>query len=267
MFWNIRNRDLGSLVAAIAHRHDLDVLILAEGGSISVAQFLRTLNRAPGDNYRFHYVEGQTRIQIYSRYPSKWVRKALDAGGVSIRRLHLPWADDVTLVAVHLPSKLRWHSGEQQDYCCRVREYIDDVEGRFGHQRTIVVGDLNMNPFEHGIVSSEGLHATMSRHVAARRKRTVAGEERSFFYNPMWRHFGERDTPPGTYYYQHSTPLCYFWNMFDQVLVRPVLLDAFPDDKLRILTSAGDTNLVDKRGRPDSRNVSDHLPIMFKLEM
>ena len=42
-----------------------------------------------------------------------------------------------------------------------------------------------------------------------------------FFYNPMWGHFGDAlDGPPGSYYDARSEAVAYFWNVFDQVLIR-----------------------------------------------
>ena len=31
----------------------------------------------------------------------------------------------------------------------------------------------------------------------------------------------------GTFYYENAEPVCYFWNMYDQVLLRPELLEGF----------------------------------------
>ena len=84
----------------------------------------------------------------------------------------------------------------------------------------------------------------------------------------MWAHFGDRpNRPPGTFYSARSTPLSYFWNIFDQVLIRPALLDAFEDDRLQILTTSGQSPLVDATGRPHKRIGSDHLPILFQLRL
>ncbi|MCL4205217.1 MAG: hypothetical protein KJ000_22265 [Pirellulaceae bacterium] len=246
----------------------MDMLILAEGDGIPAARFLATINSRGDSNLRFHNVVGQQKIRIYSRFPERAVAPVFDSGGISIRHVCAPGCRDFIMVAAHLPSKLRWQPGEQQDLCCRLRDFIEYAETQCGHQRTIVVGDLNMNPFEHGMVSSEGLHGVMARHDVKRKKRVVHGFDRYLFYNPMWAHFGERPNgPPGTYYSARSTPLSYYWNIFDQVLVRPDLLDSFPDDHLRILTKAGDMHLVGPTGRPDKTRVSDHLPILFQLRL
>jgi hypothetical protein len=78
-----------------------------------------------------------------------------------------------------------------------------------------------MNPFETGLVSAAGLNSVMSRRVASRETRKVQGREYRFFYNPMWSHFGDaRDDTAGSYYYDAGEHVNYYWNMFDQVLLR-----------------------------------------------
>lgn len=111
----------------------------------------------------------------------------------------MPLGDSILVVAAHLPSKL-WKKTEDQILASmRVARYIRDAESRVGHSRTIVIGDLNMNPFETGVVGSEGFHAIMDRRIAASGSRTVSGEQCSFFYNPTWGTFGDLDgKPPGT---------------------------------------------------------------------
>jgi hypothetical protein len=53
--------------------------------------------------------------------------------------------------------------------------------------------------------------------------------------------------------------------MFDQVLLRPSLMDSLAE--LRILDSDGQGPLVTERGRPRSSTASDHLPILFRLDL
>lgn len=53
--------------------------------------------------------------------------------------------------------------------------------------------------------------------------------------------------------------------MFDQVLIRPDLLEAFDNKDLMILTSDGVTSFISRQGLPDSTVASDHLPLLFKL--
>jgi hypothetical protein len=124
-----------------------------------------------------------------------------------------------------------------------------------------------MNPFEDGITGALALHAVMTRTLAERVERVVQGTRYRFFYNPMWGCFGDRTVgPPGTYYHRSATVIELFWHMFDQVLLRPVLMDLLHD--LVILDNIGSESLLTKpSGRPSLTVGSDHLPLTFRLQL
>jgi hypothetical protein len=125
-----------------------------------------------------------------------------------------------------------------------------------------------VNPFEPGVVSAYGLHGVMSRSTAKRQQRVIQGKPYSFFYNPMWSLFGDHaGGPPGTYYYDSSDFNELFWHMFDQVLIRPDILDRFRNESLQIVTSDGCASLLGDSGRPDGNVGSDHLPLLFSLTL
>jgi hypothetical protein len=82
----------------------------------------------------------------------------------------------------------------------------------------------------------------------------------------MWGLLGDRAIgPPGSYYYSASSSIEYFWHLFDQVLLRPELMDTLK--VLEILHTDGESSLLNQLGRPDSRTASDHLPILFRLDL
>ena len=171
-------------------------------------------------------------------------------------------------MAVHLPSKLYWNESSQALESTELARLIVEQEAAAGHARTLLVGDLNMNPFEIGMAGAVGLHGVMTRQLASRQTRTIQGREYPFFYNPMWSRFGDRASgPAGTYYYDSAEHVNYFWNLFDQVLLRPSLLDRFSNDQLQILTVAGKVPLIREDGRINASVASDHLPILFRLDL
>jgi hypothetical protein len=123
-----------------------------------------------------------------------------------------------------------------------------------------------MNPFESGLVDASGFHAVMDRTTALQESRKVKGQQYPFFYNPMWNYLGDiSDFTPGTHFYRKSNKVVYFWNMFDQVLLRPALLPYFAEDSVRIITEHGTTSLLDSNNRPNKQQYSDHLPILLTL--
>ncbi|MGA2882350.1 MAG: endonuclease/exonuclease/phosphatase family protein [Bryobacteraceae bacterium] len=265
LFWNINRKAVAQVVAELAMTLKVDVVILAES-AISPSSLLATLNSAAGSG--FHLSSGVSKgITILTRFSREFLRPVFESDHVSMGRLMLPARSEILLAAVHLPSKLYWSNESQSFECVELARRIAEEEDRLGHQRTVLVGDMNMNPFEPGLVSSIGLNAVTSRRIAERETRTVQGRAYRLFYNPMWGHFGDvRGDTAGSYFYDSAEHLNYFWNVFDQVLLRPELAKRFNSDQLSIVKSVGARFLVRGDGRPDATLYSDHLPIVFELD-
>ena len=173
----------------------------------------------------------------------------------------------VIVVAVHMPSQLHRNDPDQVEFAQQLRDTIEELEKDQGHDRTIVVGDLNMNPFHDGAVLANALHAVMDMGTASPGRRKVGSKYHRFFYNPMWGLMGDQSAgPAGTYYYRSAVQRCYFWNTFDQVLLRPSIMREFDHSGLSVLTRAGSRELLTKKGIPDKR-ISDHLPIVFRIHL
>jgi hypothetical protein len=266
LYWNTNRKPLYTEICALTRAHDIDVIILSEFAD-SPASLIEHLNS--GGAQDFQYAPGQCeRIKIFARFSSTFLTPKAEDDYVSIRQLKLPSRQEILLVAAHLPSKLYQSEDSLALQCPEFARTIMEQEVKVGHQRTLLVGDLNMNPFEKGVVSANGLNAVMSRQVASRKSKTVMSRQYPFFFNPMWAQFGDRqDGPPGTYYYERSELVNYYWNVFDQVMVRPELMDRFDGKKVRIPTKIGETSLLFENGRPNNQDFSDHLPLLFEVEL
>ena len=117
---------------------------------------------------------------------------------MTVRRVRVPALPEFLLVAAHLsPSKMSFSPESQQAGIQELAQTVRDIEADQALP-SIVMGDLNVDPFEPALISAAGLHAVMDQRIAARGKRVVQDVEYPFFYNPMWRHFGDQGpTPPG----------------------------------------------------------------------
>ena len=263
MFWNVGGKPIGQLIAAAALSVNADCVVLCEC-PMSPSEVVRHLNHHAPD---YQYAIGECEhVSFFTKFEPHFLVPTFENARISIRRLSLPARQDILIAGAHLPSRLFFSGESLAQECCYLAAYIGKEEELVGHKRTVLMGDLNVNPFESGVVGTAGLHAVLSRNVATRGNRTVQDRRHHFFYNPMWSHFGDREEcPPGTYYYDRAEAVNYFWNIYDQVLLRPELLEGFSGDSLRVLTAAGPTPLLDLSGRPDKVNASDHLPIVFDL--
>ena len=266
LYWNTNRKPLTSAIATLVRAHEVDILILSEYPS-SPASMLKSLNSGARADFQFAFGLCE-RIRIFTRFSSSFLTAIYEDGRVSIRHLTLPAQRQTLIVAVHQPSKLFWSEDSQAFECTGLSRTVIEQETKVGHRNTVLIGDLNMNPFEKGLVSANGLNAVSSRQVASRGSRHVLSRHYPFFFNPMWAHFGDRrGQPPGSYYYDRAELVNYYWNVFDQVMVRPDIMERCDGEGIKILTTAGDVSLLRNDGTPNSKDFSDHLPLLFEVEL
>lgn len=266
MFWNIGRTAGGEAIGNLCRENDVDILLLAEA-EIPSARLTTEINQVT-DSTRtiWELPHLGSRIRALTRFATGYVEPVFDDGHVKMLHLRPPVGLPLLIVAVHLPSKL-WAGADDQQY--RVRRLRLDIvaaEGRVGHQNTVVIGDLNMNPFEDAMTAADGLHGVMDKQLAARPARTVQGQVWDYFYNPMWSRLGDDSTgPPGTYWHAGSGLVSHVWNTFDQVLLRPSLLPCYDPRRLLVPDRIGERPILHfGRGRT---GLSDHLPVVVGLSI
>lgn len=263
MFWNVNGRAQPDLIAAACRAERVDVLILAEAGTAGRALH-RALNCERQTAWFSEVLPAAPRLRLFSRLPEGTIRPVHDGRHHAIRRMTATGGIEILLVAAHLPSRLHCSSEEQYFYARKLRGHIVRAEQQAGHANTVVIGDLNMNPFDQGMVAADAIHGMVSKRIAEGISRRYAGSEHEFFYNPMWSRLGDESTgPPGTYFRRDSGLESLFWHTFDQVLLRPGLLPYYGSDSVRVITRVGDHPLADEH-RID-RSIGDHLPIVLEL--
>lgn len=267
LFWNIAGSSIEDLIVILASSYAPDILVLAEC-TLDPNRLLVALSAvSPDYQWATSPSNACDKLLFFTKFDSNYLVPMDESSRVSIRRLQLPARREIVVAGAHLPSKLFFGSDSQFLECVNLARRIEAVEEAAGHRRTILLGDLNVNPFEPGVMAAGGLHAVTTREIATRGSRIVQDKQYNFFYNPMWKYFGDRhDGPPGTYYLEKAEEMNYFWNTFDQVLVRPEVLSGLTQDGVQVLTKAGTISLVDNRGRPDRKHASDHLPILVNLD-
>lgn len=265
LFWNLKNKPLQREVAALARERAADIIVLAEYDGTD-EELLSELNEGGVNGFSAIPKGLCERIRIFSRISGSNFEQLEASSRYTIHRIGDWRPDPIILVSVHLPSKRNRSDEDQLSYAIGFSDTIRKIEEREGHQRTLLLGDLNMNPFESGMVNAKGLHAVMSQVVAREESRIVDGIIYPYFYNPMWNFFGDFTPGPSGTIFHRDCYRSFFWNMFDQVLIRPSLLDGFDIERLTILTEIDGTTLLRENGRPNDARFSDHLPISFRLE-
>lgn len=261
IFWNIGKKSLILELKEIIKNKEADIIALAEFDG-KVDDILSMLSN---DNMNYHLIPqiGCQRITILSKLVPEYFKHRAETEYYTIKELFVPGWYKLLIAFIHFPSKLFTTDDDQMVESQMFKQEVEMAEKQCENYNTIIVGDFNMNPFENGMVGASAIHSIPCSLTAKQVKRVVKGREYSMFYNPMWNLFGDSDNKPGTYYYKKSSHLVYFWNMFDQVIIRPGLIDKFNCKSLEIISKAGEISLVDENHRPC---LSDHLPIFFSLK-
>lgn len=263
LFWNVGRKALHEPVAQLAREHEIDVVAIAEQPA---GEDLSGGLRDVYEDFRESLFECD-KINVYYRSSRLSIAPRQGSERVAIGELSVAAHPPLLFAAAHLVDPRSAKESSRALDAVRVGDLIRDQEVKAGHTRTLLVGDLNMNPFEPGVTGASAIHAVMTRELARGEARVVGGVRYPFFYNPMWGYFGDVGSgPPGTYYRRKGEQDEQFWHIYDQVLVRPSLLDQFPAEHVRIIDEYGGVRLTTPSGLPDAQRVSDHLPLTFALD-
>lgn len=260
LFWNThKNKNINSLLCDLVIENKVSIVILAEY-TANINEIIELLCLR-GFSMQQYSTIGCDRIFILGEVGLN-IEPQLQTDHSSVQVID----SNIILCCVHLNSQIFSDNIERREIC--IEQIIKDIisaEKELKINDTIVVGDFNINPYDKSCVSARYFHSLPIYEESKRKSRKIAGKEFYMFYNPMWNFLGDFNEPYGTYYHNSSDTINTYWNIYDQVILRPALRTRFVDKSLKILTDTKNISLLDENGHPDL-NISDHLPIMFEIK-
>lgn len=258
LFWNTnKNERINSTICELVVENNISMIILAE--YVADPTELIALLSDCGLHIE-QYGSCSERIKIFGRVGN--IDYRTDTDHAIIRIIN----NKDILCCVHLNSQI--YSGNTDGREILITQIVEDiraVEIELNTENTIVVGDFNINPYDSSFLNARYFHAIPVYTETKRRCRTVSGKDFFMFYNPMWNLLGDSHEPYGTYYYGGSDAVNPFWNIYDQVIIRPALRERFVTDGLKILTETQSRYFLNQNGHPN-KSISDHLPIVFEIK-
>jgi hypothetical protein len=270
LFWNLAgNPAILPHLRCLGRNRSVDIFLLAESPADlgAAVEGLNTLRRG------IYREAGRVRpkVRVLTRLaPPEFDHLFTTIGGeTGIWSIRAPKLipSEVLLATTHLPAKVGGHTAaaQAQDAGDVAAELAEFEDGR-NHRNTVFVGDFNMNPYDPGMTLVMGVHGLMTAQLARKGDRLYRKRRYRRFYNPMWGFFGDRTHgPAGTHFWRSAQPHNTHWAMFDQVLLRPALINSLAH--LEILENDGQHSLLAVDGAPDKAHLSDHLPIIFQLDV
>ena len=261
LFWNIKEKDLSDTIIEICQENDIDILGICEGKELDKNNIIKKLS------FKEVFLLSNLKDRGIKLFCKKNINMKVNAENNSYHKEYSLLIENINykILLLHLPSKLRLDNISQSHYATRFREILKGIN--YQGEKTIIFGDFNMNPFEEGMISSEAFHALNSKLITSKIQREVYGEKRYYFYNPTWLLYTKSHNEIiGSYYYNSSDFINLFWNMFDQVIISPDLINNFNFDTFKIIEKTILRNLC-KNGKPNEVIYSDHLPIFFEFNL
>lgn len=260
LFWNThKNKCINSILCDLIIENYISVVILAEYAADidNLIDLLHccgvSMQRVPTTGCDRIHILGMTGIYIEPQLQT-------DRSSIQVIK------QNTILCCVHLNSQIYSDNIDRREI--DIEQIISDIlnlEKELNTKNTIIVGDFNINPYDKSCVSARYFHGIPIYEEAMRESRTIAGKEFYMFYNPMWNFLGDFCEPFGTYYRSSSDTVNPYWNVYDQVIIRPILRKQFVDSSLKIITETATISLLDKNRHHDC-DISDHLPITFEIK-
>lgn len=260
MFWNTHNNiSINPILVSLIEENNINLVVLAEYKA-DVNDLLDRLHLI-GIMMNKHLTTGCERITILS-----------DINDISPGKQRAHYSLQIVskkyiLCCAHLLSQILTNNEGQRNLVIQdLIKDIEDTEKINSMDSSLIVGDLNINPFEYACISAGYINGMPYNEIASKNTRKVGENRYKIFYNPMWKYLGNRTPPFGTHYYDGERADNIYWHIYDQVLIRPCLMDFFEEDSLKIVTQTSLCSLLNRKGHPDKIKVSDHLPILFEIK-
>lgn len=263
MFWNLKMKNLNELITKAVEEYEIHLLVLAELNSYFEKELIARL--VTYDN-RFHefILVGCDRIKVFTNIGNRNIRRITDSSHFAIIEFKEIIGPSLIFGMVHFESQMYSDEGNFQAEAMKLRGEIELAEEMLKSDKSVVVGDFNMNPFDKGMLSTLGMHAFPTKLEASKKSRKIKQVEHKMFYNPMWKVFSENpDLHYGSYYYSSTKTYMLYWNVLDQVIIRPSLIERFGN--LKILNQINTTSIVSNTSIKKP-NASDHLPLVFTIQ-
>ncbi|MEY4569424.1 MAG: hypothetical protein RLZZ398_863 [Verrucomicrobiota bacterium] len=256
LFWNIGKLKDSSILRDLCHSESIDLLMTAED---SFPDTLKEINKN-GGGYKRVLATTKRGMNFYSKHPST-ISSVQDDAYYSAKQITHPRIGRILIILVHYPSKLHMSNSDQKSFASMQSGIIEAMENRLNTKNTIVVGDFNFNPHEDAMLSADGMNAVSCSIIARKISRKIKGLRYRFFFNPMWSFYTkDSGVGHGTYYWNPKGYTSIYWNIFDQAIFRPQLID---DVAVKIIDRhqvAGSSNL-------DLLSMADHLPIKLTIKI
>lgn len=268
LYWNICKKNSPNIISDMIYENNIDILALVEAEKLDSNYLISELHRKNID-FKLQEIDPKDPgIKLFTRKKIK-ISVYKEEQHYSVYKVYNDGKDDIYLLfVVHFTSAMYKDEDARNframNFSALFRKTEEEIYKEKNLYKSIIVGDFNLHPFSSGIIGVNGFNAVFSKYRATKISRTIQGEERLFYYNPMWQLIGRDRESQGTYYSnEDQSDRSFYWYLFDQILIRPSLIEQFNIDQLEIIEAVSGNNLL--FNHKINKNFSDHLPVKFEI--
>lgn len=265
LYWNLHRRDLRKPLAALASENQLDVIIVSEFYKFDLDYFTReTLDG------EWRYVDGYggcEKVRLLYRNAYVKLAEILSEGTrYTIYMIHT--SDGVLLITgLHLQDRRNSTTEDREITIRDIKVALFEFEEMYG-RNSVIIGDFNAGPFDREIIYTTNLFATpyddIAREIGTKIRHTHTYRP---YFNPIPSRIFENKYPHGSFFYEKELNSQY-WYSYDQVIVRPEMIDKLLE--LKYIDRCSKYKFVkpdSKYNRPNDGQYSDHFPLLVRLSI
>lgn len=265
IFWNIKGKNLFEPIVQLILENNIDIIALTETNLLDVHCLINEL-RLNDQDWKLVEICPVSDIKLLAKWD---IRIGVHQEAKRFSTYKLYNENDLYLLNVlHLDSAMYKDEYARSQKATNISQILRKTEeSMFKNQeyKTITIGDFNLQPYSQGVIGYYGFNATMSKSKAKNISRKVDDEQKYFYFNPMWKLMGDNRLVQGTYYNNSDQQdQSMFWYTFDQLLIRPFLIDKFNWDFFEIIEGTRNYSFI-RNGIINKKQYSDHLPLKFEI--
>lgn len=256
LFWNINGNHIENLISNCIAENDVDIAIFTEYGGTDFSKIENDLGKKY--TYEKSYIP-KTKIAM--------MRKNTVTVGVhqQQRRYSLYSAETALekyfIIGIHLEDPFYGYDSTRENTIRNIVADVEKTEKNFEYEKTIIIGDFNVNPYDKEIIDFYCFNAVLFKRLIEENEYThPRSDKKKRFYNPILSYISEENEMYGSFYYD-SSPTTTYWHCLDQIIVRKSLVDNI--ENIKYLKKIDGKELLSGK-KPDSC-ISDHLPLLVNF--
>lgn len=258
LFWNLHKTSIGDYISKCIAENDIDLAIFSEYDGID----LKTVEKSLGSMYTCVEVQVDTKVVLLAK-ATLTISIKHEQHRYIIYRVN-SGIKEYILAAVHLQDRRNYSTSDRVETIRSLVSDIEEAEKELGCTNTIIIGDINANPYDEELLSKYAFNAVLFKSIIHENEFTnpKSATKKRRFYNPIIHYLSEETQTYGSFYYENNfmTP---YWYCLDQVLVRRSLVNHL--QHVKYLKSIDESSLVSGSKKTPEVTISDHLPLLVNL--